>query len=77
MLAHLFFFKKDYDNAILNFKKYLRDFPRYTENLSFFWDSYETTWNYKEAEMYYKKVLDIEPYNNDIKQKIEKLESPK
>lgn len=76
MIAHLSFILEDYLWAVEHFKKYLKERPRDAENLTYLASSYRAMGNHREALIQYKKVLDIEPYNEVVKKAISEIETP-
>lgn len=75
MLAHLYYYKWLYVDAISYLKLFLKDHPRDSENIILLWASYRNIGKILDAVNTYKRALEIEPYNNEVKKEIEELES--
>lgn len=74
MMAHLYYFKWYYLECIEFLRIFLKNKPRDTENLILLWESYKQLWKNVDALISFKKVLEIQPYNEDVKKEITILE---
>jgi len=74
MLWHLYYFKEDYLSAIKFLKIFIKNNPRDAEALMLIAYSYKKLWEYKESLVNFKRVLEIQPYNEDIKNEINNIE---
>ncbi len=74
VLSELTFETKDYEACKEYTILYLKDNPRDPHKLTIRWYCTEKLWDKKWAVEQYRKVLDMQPYNTEIKQRIEKLE---
>lgn len=75
ILTHLYLEELDYKNALKYANLYLKEKPRNAEKLSIRWYSQEKLWKKIEAIKAYEEVLKIQPYNNEIIDRIKVLES--
>lgn len=75
MLAHLYYYKWMYVDAISYLKFYLKDYPRDVENIILLWASYRNIGKILDAINTYKRVLEIDPYNTEVKKEIAELEA--
>lgn len=75
MLASLYFYKKNYLESIDFLKIFLKENPRDTENLILLWASFKWIWKFQDAVNAYKRVLELQPYNDEIKKEIEELKT--
>lgn len=73
-LANLTYETKFYKKALKYIKLFLKEFPRNTEKLKMRWFCYETLWETQNAIDTYKKVLELQPYNSQVIEKIQFLE---
>lgn len=73
MLANLCYHKEFYIDAIEYLKKYLKNAPRDGEWLILLWASYRAIGEYDQSLFTYRKILEIQPYNEAVKQEIEDL----
>jgi len=74
MLANLNYKIWKYNMSLKYIILSLKDTPRSTEKLILAWNSYEKLREYSHAIDYYNKVLEIQPYNTEIIEKIKLLE---
>ncbi len=75
MLAHLYYHKWLYIDCISNLKIFLRETPRDADNLILLAASYRNIWKINDSINTYKRVLEIQPYNEEVKKEIIELES--
>lgn len=75
MLAHLYYHKELYIDSISYLKIFLRESPRDCDNLILLASSYRNIWKINDAINTYKRVLEIQPYNEEVKKEIIELES--
>ncbi len=75
MLAHLYYYKWMYVDAISYLKLYLKDHSRDSENIILLWASYRNIGKILDAINTYKRVLEIDPYNTEVKKEIAELEA--
>jgi len=73
MLAHLCYHKELFFDGIDYIKAFLKSSPRDVENLILLWACYRAIWEYNNSLETYKKVIEIQPYNEPVKQEIEDL----
>lgn len=74
MLGNINYEVGDYEKALEYIKLWLRDKPRNAEKLIMSWVCYEKLWEIENAIFRYKKVLEIQPYNTEILDKVKALE---
>jgi len=74
MLANLNYKTWKYNMSLKYIILSLKDTPRNAEKLTIAWNSYEKLREYSHAIDYYNKVLEIQPYNTEIIEKIKLLE---
>lgn len=74
-LSNLTYEIKFYKKSLKFIKLFLKQHPRNTEKLKMKWFCLETLGETKDAISTYKKVLDLQPYNSQVIEKIEFLES--
>lgn len=75
MLAHLFYHKELYIDSISYLKQYLRENSRDSDNIILLAASYRNIWKINDSINTYKRVLEIQPYNEEVKKEIIELES--
>jgi len=75
MLAFLSFYKQLYTDTIFYAKIFLKEKPRDVENLALLWHSYKNIWKIDDAVITYKRILDIHPYNEEIKNELLEIKS--
>lgn len=75
MLAHLYYHKELYVDSITFLKMYIKELPREVDNLILLAASYKHIWKINDAINTYKRVLEIQPYNEEVKKEVELLES--
>ena len=73
-LADLTYEIKFYKKALKYTKLFLKQHPRNTEKLKMKWFCYETLWEISDAISTYKKVLELQPYNSQVSEKVVFLE---
>jgi tetratricopeptide (TPR) repeat protein len=73
ILSDLYFDTKQYDKSLRYTIKFLKENPRNPEKLGIKWYCLEQYWKRKEAIIEYNKILDIQPYNSEITERIKKL----
>ncbi len=74
VLAGVYFEIKNYKKSLIYTKLYLKDYPKNVEKLGMKWYALEKEWKTQEAIESYKKILQMQPYNLEIKERIAKLE---
>ncbi len=74
-LADLNYEIKDYKKSLKYTKIFLKQYPRNTEKLKMRWFCHETLWEIENAISTYKKVMELQPYNSKVSEKIKYLES--
>lgn len=74
ILADLTYELKYYKKSLKYLKIFLKQTPRNTEKLKMKWYCYEVIWKVDEALYTYKKVIELQPYNNQVLEKIKHLE---
>ena len=65
----------DYKTSLEYAKLFLKDKPRSVEKLILKWTCLEKLWKIEEALEAYEKALELQPYNNQIANKIKNLKS--
>ncbi len=65
---------KNYPETLKYTNLYLKEKPRSVKFLWLKWYALEKLWNIDEALIMYKKVIELQPYNDDILERIKKLE---
>lgn len=70
ILTHLYLEELDYKKSLKFANLYLKEKPRNAEKLSIKWYSNEKLWKNIEAIKAYEEVLKIQPYNNEIIERI-------
>lgn len=75
MLAHLYYHKELYIDAISYLKIFLKENPRDADNIILLGASYRNIWKINDAINTYKRVLEIQPYNEEVKKEIDELEA--
>jgi len=75
MLADLNYKVEDYNISLKYVILSLKDTPRNVSKLMLAWNSYEMMKDYENALIYYNKILEVQPYNTDIQEKIEILKN--
>lgn len=75
MLAHLYYYKELYVDCIFYLKQYLREDSRNWDNLILLASAYRNIWKIIDSINTYKRVLEIQPYNEEVKKEILELES--
>lgn len=73
-LANLLFELGDFKESLKYTKLYLVQKPRNVEKLTVKWVCFEQLEKYPEAIAAYRKILEIQPYNSEILNKIKELE---
>lgn len=73
ILADLTYEMKYYKKSLKFIKLYLKQFPRNTEKLKMKWYCLELLWQTEEAIETYKRVLDLQPYNTKVLEKLKHL----
>ena len=76
-LADLTYQVKFYKKALKFINQVLKQNPRNSEKLKMKAFCYETLWEIENAINTYKKVLEIQPYNSQVQEKLDYLESQK
>ncbi len=74
ILSELNFDIKDYEASLVYTVMYLKDNPRDPNKLMIRWFCLEKVRDLRWAIVQYKKVLEMQPYNSEIRDRIEKLE---
>jgi cytochrome c-type biogenesis protein CcmH/NrfG len=62
-----------FEESISCLKIFLKQNPRDTENLILLWASFVWIWKNQDAINAYKRVLELQPYNEEIKKEIDEL----
>jgi len=75
ILTHLHLEQLDYKKCLKYANLYLKEKPRNAEKLSIRWYSQEKLWKKIDAIKAYEEVLKIQPYNNEIIERIKLLEA--
>jgi len=75
ILAHLCLADKDYKKSLKYAWLYLKEKPWNAEKLSIKWYTLEKLWKSTEAIKAYNEVLQLQPYNSEIQDRIKSLES--
>lgn len=73
-LSNLTYEIKSYKQALKYTKLFLKQHPRNSEKLKMKWFCHEALWEISEAIDTYKKVLELQPYNSQVIEKIQFLE---
>jgi tetratricopeptide (TPR) repeat protein len=73
-LADLNYEIKNYKKSLKYTKIFLKQNPRNTEKLKMKWFCHENLWETQEAISTYKKVIELQPYNSQVSEKIDYLE---
>lgn len=74
ILSHLSLEVQDYKKALKYALLFLKEKPRNAEKLSIKWYTLEKLWKYSDALKAYGTVLDLQPYNTEIQERIKSLE---
>ncbi len=74
ILAGTYFELKNFKKCLTYAKLFLKDKPRDVEKLGMKWYCLEKHSDYEGAISCYHKILEIQPYNSEIKDRIQKLE---
>lgn len=77
ILAGTYFELKNFKKCLVYAKLFLKDKPRDVEKLGMKWYCLEKHSDYQWAISCYHKILETQPYNSEIKERIEKLEKKK
>lgn len=75
ILSNLYFDLKNFKKCLKFAKLFLKNKPRDIEKLGMKWYCLEKQWNSWESVECYKRILELQPYNMEIKERIAKLES--
>ncbi len=70
MIADLTYDLKDYKKSLKFIKLFLHDTPRNVEKMFMSACCLENTWELDEASKIYKKILELQPYNTDARDKV-------
>ncbi len=73
-IADLMYELKYYKKALKFIKLYLKEYPRNTEKMKMKAYCLEVLWKNKEAYETYNKILELQPYNSKILEKVQHLE---
>jgi len=73
-IADLMYELKYYKKALKFIKLYLKEYPRNTEKMKMKAYCLEILWKNKEAYETYNKILELQPYNSKILEKVQHLE---
>jgi len=74
VLCDLTFELKQWKKSLKYLKQFLKQFPRNTEKMKMKAYCLEVTWEIDEAIKMYKKVLELQPYNSQVIEKLKHLE---
>ena len=74
-LADLNYEINDYKKSLKFTKIFLKQNPRSTEKLKMKWFCHENLWEIENAISTYKKVIELQPYNSQVSEKIKFLET--
>ncbi len=74
-LADLYYELKNYKKSLKYIKLFLKQFPRNTEKLKMRAFSHEALWELTEALEIYNKVLELQPYNSQVSEKVKFLQT--
>jgi len=74
ILAHLSLEIKNHKKALKYANQYLKEKPRHAEKLGIKWYALEKLWKPNEAIKSYREVLQLQPYNTEIQDRIKGLE---
>ena len=75
ILSSLAYELKKYEESLNYIKIFLKENPRDIEKLIMKWSCLENSWDRKEALNTYKHILEIQPYNTKITEKIKKIKT--
>lgn len=75
MLAHLYYHKELFIDCITYLKIFLRDNPRDADNLILLASTYRNIWKINDSINTYLRVLEIQPYNEEVKKEVVELEA--
>lgn len=73
-LSDIFLETKKYKECLKYTLMLLKDKPRSADKLAIKWYCIEKIWKKEDAIIEYKKVLELQPYNNEIIERIQKLQ---
>lgn len=73
ILADLTYELKYFKKSIKYLKLFLKQNPRNTEKLKMRWYSYEVLWKIEDALISYNRVLELQPYNSQVLEKVKHL----
>ena len=74
ILSDLTYEIEDYEWTIKYAMQYLKDKPRDIEKLQLQAFSLDQLWDNEDAILTYEKILELQPYNDDVKKRIKRLE---
>lgn len=74
ILADLTYELKYYKKSLKYIKLFLNQNPRNTEKLKMKWYCFEVLWKIDEALLSYKRVIELQPYNSQVLEKIKHLQ---
>lgn len=74
MLANISYIKEYFLDSIEYIHILLKDKPKDLELLILMAVSYKNIWDYQKSIIYFNKALNFDPYNEDIKNELEKVE---
>ena len=72
-LANLWLELRKYKKALKYSNLYLKQRPRDSEKLWIKWFCHEVLWDVDEAIYAYRKLLEVQPYNSEVQERIEQL----
>lgn len=75
MLAHLYYHKELYIDCISYLKIFLKESPRDCDNIILLAASYRNIGKINDSINTYKRVLEIQPYNEEVKKEVAELEA--
>lgn len=75
MLAHLYYFKNLFVESLNFVKIYIKQNPRDVDNLVLLAMCYKNIWKLQDASNTFKRANEIDPYNKEIKEELQKIEN--
>jgi len=75
ILSHIFLEQMNFKKALKYANAYLKEKPRNIEKLGIKWYALEKLWRKWEAAKSYSDLLQLQPYNSEVQERLEKLQS--